>query len=237
MHEPALVTVFFHWLLKMAGVSDAVLNRFLPDHVVMVLFLLLLAAITLPFLRRRFKVYKPGGFQQILELTVEGIRSLLGDIIGPKSDQHLILLGTYGIFIFVMNISGMIPGLNMPTSSLWVTVPLALTSFAYYNYHGVKTQGLGNYLKHFCGPIIWLAPLMFPIELISHMARPLSLSVRLFGNMFGEHQVSGVFMGLVPALVPIPIMVIGLFAIVLQAFIFMLLSAVYVGGAIEVEDH
>ncbi len=237
MHQPSLVTVFFHWLLQMAGVSEATLNRFLPDHVVMVLFLLLLTAITLPVLRRRFKVYKPGGFQQILELTVEGIRSLLHDIIGHKADQHLILLGTFGIFIFVMNFSGMIPGLNTPTSSLWVTVPLALISFAYYNFHGVKTQGVGNYLKHFCGPILWLAWLMFPIELISHLARPLSLSVRLYGNMFGEHQVTGVFMGLVPALVPIPIMVIGLFAIVLQAFIFMLLSAVYVGGAIEVEDH
>ncbi len=237
MHEPSLVTYFLHMLLSKLGVSDAVLNRFLPDHVVMVLFLVLLAAIALPLLRRRFKVYKPGGFQQILELTVEGIRSLLGDIIGPKADQHLVMLGTFGIFIFVMNFSGMIPGLGLATSSLWVTVPLALTSFAYYNYHGVKTQGVGNYLKHFCGPIWWLALLMFPIELISHCARPLSLSVRLFGNMFGEHQVTGVFMGLVPALVPIPVMVIGLFAIVLQAFIFMLLSAVYVGGAIEVEDH
>ena len=237
MHEPSLVTVFFHWLLKMVGVSDAVLNRFLPDHVVMVLFLVLVAAIALPLIRRRFKVYKPGGFQQILELVVEGIRSLLGDIIGPKADQHLVLLGTFGIFIFVMNFSGMVPGLGLATSSLWVTVPLALISFGYYNYHGVKTQGVGNYLKHFCGQIWWLAVLMFPIELISHCARPLSLSVRLFGNMFGEHQVSGVFMNLVPALVPIPVMVIGLFAIVLQAFIFMLLSAVYVGGAIEVEDH
>jgi F-type H+-transporting ATPase subunit a len=237
MHEPSLVTYFIHMLLKRIGVSDGVLNTYLPDHVVMVLFLVLLAAIALPLLRRRFKVYKPGGFQQILELTVEGIRSLLGDIIGHKADQHLVLLGTFGIFIFVMNFCGMVPGLGLATSSLWVTVPLALISFTYYNYHGVKTQGVGNYLKHFCGPIWWLALLMFPIELISHCARPLSLSVRLFGNMFGEHQVSGVFMSLVPALVPIPVMVIGLFAIVLQAFIFMLLSAVYVGGAIEVEDH
>lgn len=237
MHEPSLVTYFLHMLLKKFGVSEAILHTYLPDHVVMVLFLVALSAVALPLIRRRFKVYEPGGFQQILELTVEGIRGLLRDIIGPKADQHLVLLGTFGIFIFIMNFCGMIPGLGLATSSLWVTVPLALISFVYYNYHGVKTQGVGNYLKHFCGPIILLAPLMFPIEIISHCARPLSLSVRLFGNMFGEHQVSGVFMGLVPALVPIPVMVIGLFAIVLQAFIFMLLSAVYVGGAIEVEDH
>jgi F-type H+-transporting ATPase subunit a len=237
MHEQSLITLLVHRMLSRGGVPDSVLQRFLPDHVVMVLFILLLAAVFLPLLRRRFRVYQPGGAQQILELAVEGIRSLLHDIIGHKADRHLVLLGSFGMMILVMNFSGMIPGLTTPTSQLWVTVPLALTSFCYYNFNGIRAQGVGNYLKHFCGPILWLAWLMFPIELISHLARPLSLSVRLFGNMFGEHMVSGVFMGLVPQLVPIPIMALGMFAIVLQAFIFMLLSAVYVAGAIEVEEH
>ena len=117
-----------------------------------------------------------------------------------------------------------------------MTVGCALVVFLYYNYLGVRKQGLVSYLKHFAGPVPLMAPLMVPIEIISHLARPFSLSVRLFANIFGEHQVVAVFFGLVPFIIPLPIMALGVFASFLQAFIFMVLTMIYIAGAVS-EEH
>ena len=187
-------------------------------------------------MRRSLSVEQPGKVQQILELVVEFLNSQMEEVIGHGGKKYLPMVATIGFFILLMNLCGQIPGFASPTSSINVTVGCALVVFLYYNYLGARKQGLVAYLKHFAGPVPLMAPLMVPIEIISHLARPFSLSVRLFANIFGEHQVAAVFFALIPFIVPIPIMALGLFTSVLQAFIFMVLTMVYIAGAVS-EEH
>ena len=132
---------------------------------------------------------------------------------------------------------GLIPGLAAPTSNINVPAGCAIVVFLYYNIQGMREQGILKYLKHFMGPVWWLAPLMIPIELISHLARPFSLTVRLFANIFAEELLIVVFFGLVPLLLPLPFMVYAIFGGMLQAFIFIVLTMVYLAGAVATEDH
>jgi len=163
--------------------------------------------------------------------------SLLREIIGHEGDRYLYIIGSFAVFIFISNIFGLFYFLQPPTSNPNTTFALALTSFLYYNYQGIKTQGLLHYLKHFGGPVWWLFPLMFVIEIIANFARILSLGMRLFGNIFGEHTATGIFSGLVPILVPWPMMALGIFGALLQTFVFIMLTMVYISGAIAVEEH
>ena len=149
--------------------------------------------------------------------------------------QHVVLLGTFFIFILISNLIGIIPGFESPTQAIDVTAGCAVVSFLYYNFVGIRKNGLG-YFKHFVGPIPALFFLMIPIEIISHLARPLSLSIRLFANMYAGEKVTLVFLGLVPLAVPAIFMGLHVFVAILQAYIFMLLSAMYVGGAVA-EEH
>jgi F-type H+-transporting ATPase subunit a len=185
----------------------------------------------------------PGPVQNFVEVVVEGFVGLLGQIIGRQGPQFLPLIGTVGLFIFTSNLLDIIPipGLPPPTSNLNTTVALALTVFVAYNYFGIRRHGLGTYLRHFCGPIWWLAPLMFPIELIGHLARPISLSIRLFGNIFGEESVIVILISLawlvMPYFIWLGIMLpLSLFTAAVQTFIFIMLSMVYIAGAVE-EGH
>ncbi|MGD0781349.1 MAG: F0F1 ATP synthase subunit A [Candidatus Aminicenantales bacterium] len=143
------------------------------------------------------------------------------------------LVGTVGLFVFFCNLLGLIPGLMSPTSKLNVTVGCALAVFVYYHVQGMKAQGPLTYLKHFMGPIPALAPLMLPIELISHFSRPVSLSIRLFSNIFAEEVLIVVIASLIPILLPLPFMALSIFTAVLQAFVFVLLSCIYIAGAVE----
>jgi F-type H+-transporting ATPase subunit a len=168
---------------------------------------------------------------------------LLDQIIGRQGRQFLPLIGTAGLFIFTSNLLDIvpIPGLPPPTSNLNTTVALAVTVFIAYNYFGIRKHGLLNYLKHLCGPLWWLAPLMFPIELIGHLARPISLSIRLFGNIFGEESVIVILISLawlvMPYLIWLAIMLpLSMFTAVVQTFVFIMLSMVYIAGAVE-EGH
>jgi F-type H+-transporting ATPase subunit a len=145
------------------------------------------------------------------------------------------------MFIFILsgNLMGLIPGLMSPTSNFNVTLGCALTVFVYYQFHGFKEQGVVGYLKHFLVPAgapIWIAPIYLPIEIISHLSRVLSLSVRLFGNIFGEDLVILIIASIVPFLVPLPMMVLGLITSALQAYIFAMLTTIYLAGAV-VLDH
>ena len=135
------------------------------------------------------------------------------------------------------NLFGLFFFLQPPTGSLSATVALAVVSFLYFNIEGVREHGLGGYLKHFMGPLIWIAPLFFVIEIIGTFARILSLSLRLFMNIFGEHTTTNVFASLVPVVVPWPMMALGIFTAFLQAYVFALLSGVYVGAAVAHEEH
>ncbi len=218
----------------------AVQHRFawdIPDHVIMALLVLLISSTVFPLATRRLSKDNPSGFQHFLELIVGGLRSLLLDIIGPHAERFLYVIGGFATFIFLSNIFGLFFFLQPPTSNPNTTFALALCAFLYYNYQGIKAQGLGHYLKHFAGPVPLLAPLMIPIEIIGHLARILSLGMRLFGNIFGEHTVTGVFMGMLPFVLPWPMMGLGIFGAFLQTFVFIMLTMVYIAGAVTAEEH
>jgi F-type H+-transporting ATPase subunit a len=209
----------------------------IPDHVVMALLVLLISIIVFPLMARRISRDNPGNFQQILELVVSGLKGLLHDIIGHDGDRFLYIIGGFAAFIFVSNIFGIFFFLQPPTSNPNTTFALAITAFLYYNWQGFRTQGVVHYLKHFMGPLPILAPLMIPIEIIGHLARILSLGMRLFGNIFGEHSATGIFMGILPFVIPWPMMGLGIFGAFLQTFVFIMLTMVYLAGATVVEEH
>jgi F-type H+-transporting ATPase subunit a len=209
----------------------------IPDHVIMAALVLLISCIIFPIASRRISKENPGPLQHILELTVQGLKDLLHDVVGKEGEPFLYIIGAFAVFIFISNIFGLFYFLQPPTSNPNTTFALAITSFLYYNYQGIKTQGLLHYLKHFGGPVWWLFPLMFVIEIIANFARILSLGMRLFGNIFGEHTATGIFSGLVPILVPWPMMALGIFGALLQTFVFIMLTMVYLSGAVAVEEH
>jgi F-type H+-transporting ATPase subunit a len=209
----------------------------IPTQAVMFSLVILFTVVILTILRGKLSTDSPTTKQQTLEVGVEAIRNLLTDLVGPKGLQHFPVIATFGLLILVSNLMGFIPGLISATANLNVTLALAITSFLYYNYIGIKENGIVGYLKHFMGPVALLAPLMFLIELVSHFARILSLSLRLFGNIYGEEQVSGVISGLVPWVVPILLMPLALLASVLQTFIFIVLSMLYLGEMTHHEDE
>ena len=190
--------------------------------------------------RSRLSVENPGKLQIVLEDGVGAVNGLLEEWIGPKGRQFLPLVATLGVFILVGNYMGLIPGLMAPTSSINVTLGCALTIWVYYHYQGVRAQGIVAYLKHFAmppGSPVFIAPLMFVIEIISHLSRVMSLSLRLFGNIFGEELVILILFTIIPFFIPLPMMLLGLVTGGLQAFIFMLLSVIYLQGAVAVEHE
>lgn len=210
----------------------------IPDHVIMALLVFLICLIGLPLLTRRLSKDDPGTAQHALEMLVGGLKGLLDDIIGHGAAQRfLYIIGGFAVFIFLSNIFGLFFFLQPPTSNPNTTFALSITAFLYYNFQGVRQQGIVHYVKHFMGPIWWLAPLMFPIEIIGHLARILSLGMRLFGNIFGEHMATGIFMGMVPFIVPWPMMGLGIFGALLQTFVFIMLTSVYLAGAVATEEH
>ena len=220
------------------AIAKPILGFAVPDHVIMALLVLLISSIVFPLAARRFSKDNPGGFQQFLEIIVSGLKALLEDIVGHgASKKFLHIIGGFACFIFVSNLFGLVFFLQPPTGNPNTTFGLGLTAFLYYNYQGIKTQGLGHYLKHFMGPMPLLAPLMLPIELIGHFARILSLGMRLFGNIFGEHTATGIFMGMLPFVLPWPMMGLGIFGAFLQTFVFIMLTMVYIGGAVAAEEH
>ncbi len=183
----------------------------------------------------------PGPLQNFAEVVIEGFFGLLDQMIGRQGRQFLPLVGTAGLFILTSNLLANIPGFQPPTANWNTTIALAVTVFISYNYFGIRKHGLVNYLKHFCGPIWWLAPLMFPIEFIGHLARPVSLSIRLFGNIFGEESVVTILLGLswlvMPYLIWLGVMLpLSLFTAAVQTFVFIMLTMVYIAGAVE-EGH
>ncbi|HXT19946.1 MAG TPA: F0F1 ATP synthase subunit A [Thermoanaerobaculia bacterium] len=208
----------------------------IPDHVVMSLFVVSLLLVIFIPVGLALREENPSRFQVFIEQLVGGLRGMIEAQVGHGAgDRYLALIGGFTLFIFTSNVMGLFFFLNPPTANVNVTFGLAGISFVLYNVIGIRKHGF-SYIKHFLGPIWWLTPLFFVIELISHAARWLSLGLRLFGNMTGEHMVSGVFNRLVPLLAPLPIMALGLFAAVIQTFIFIMLTTVYIAGA-EAEEH
>jgi F-type H+-transporting ATPase subunit a len=181
----------------------------------------------------------PFGTQNVFETLFEGVASLMEDTLGPEGRPYFPLIFTLAIYIFLSNVIGILPGFMAPTSNINTNVGCALTVFLATHYIGLKKNGL-KYLEHFTGPIMWLAPLMVPIEIISHLARPLSLTLRLFGNITGEELVLGVLMLLCLQLfLPLPwaMQLFVIFGSFIQAFVFVLLTMIYIAGSLEGHDN
>jgi F-type H+-transporting ATPase subunit a len=215
-------------------------HEVIPNYLVMTMLIVVVVAVVCLVMRSRLSVENPGKFQILLEDGVSAVVGLLEEWIGPDGRRYLPLIATLGLFILLGNYAGLIPGLMAPTSNINVTVGLAITTWVYYHFQGLKKQGIVNYVKHFAvppGAPVWMAPLMLIIEGISHTSRLLSLSLRLFGNIFGEEMVIVIIGSLVPFIFPLPFMFLGLVTGGLQAFIFVLLSIIYLQAAVAVEHE
>ncbi len=226
------------------GVGNAILKLLgqptdkhpFANFMVMEILVLLVIVLLFAFLRPRLSVDRPGKLQQSMELIYNFVHGESEDAVGHGGSKYLPFFGTLFLFILISNLIGIIPGLESPTIDPSVPAGCALAAFCYYNAMGFIEQGPGKYLAHFAGPMPLLAPLMVPIELISHMARPLSLTVRLYANMYAGEQVTLVFLGLTYFVVPAVFMGLHVFVSLLQAYIFMLLTMMYVSGAVS-HDH
>jgi F-type H+-transporting ATPase subunit a len=203
-----------------------------PWYTVMFIIACIIAVVLIFLFRRKLSEDEPGSGQQTLEVGVLAIRNMLADIVGPHGLKYFPVVATFAILILVSNLMGFFPLFKTPTASTSVTFALGISSFLYYNYIGIKENGLFGHLKHFAGPIWWIAPLIFLIEIIGNLVRPLSLGLRLFGNMFADEAVSENIANLFPGktnwIVPVFLMPLGLFVALIQTFVFTLLSMVYI---------
>jgi F-type H+-transporting ATPase subunit a len=235
------------WITKLfndhlAGLGNSLLGmvgahadpRPWANFVVMQFVVVLLLMGVVALLRWRLAADRPSGFQQTFELIYEFVDGQAEDQVGHAGRRYMGYFGTIFLFILASNLIGIVPCFESPTQNPSVTAGCALTTFIYYNLVGIQAQGF-LYPATFAGPVWWLAPMMVPIEIISHMARPLSLTIRLYANMFAGEKVTMAFLGL--TLFPIPVIFMGLHAFVgaIQAYIFMVLTMVYVSGAVAHE--
>ncbi|HJQ24428.1 MAG TPA: F0F1 ATP synthase subunit A [Blastocatellia bacterium] len=213
----------------------------IAEHVVWAVLAFLIAVALVWFLRGKLSVDRPSRGQQLLEVTVEQLRNLLDQVIGPYGHRYLPVIGGFAVFILIGNLMGQIPGLGAPTENINVTGALGITSFIYYIATGFRQQGL-KYLKHFAGGLTGatlyaMGWMIFIVELVSNSVRPVTLSLRLFVNMFADQKIGEAFLGLVAPLVPIFTIVLGLFVAFIQTFIFIMLSMVYLSETVPHEEH
>ncbi len=229
-----LWTTFF---AKFDTTPEAVFGPYTPEtaipwYTVMFVIACILSVVIIWILKGRLSAEEPGHGQQTLELAVLAVRSQIADIIGPHGLKYFPVVMTFAVLILVSNLMGLFPLFMSPTAAVSVTFALGITSFVYYNYIGIKENGLLGHLKHWAGPIWWIAPLIFVIEGISNFIRPFSLGIRLFGNMFADEQVASTVAGLYPTLthwvVPAALMILGVFVSFIQTFVFILLSQLYI---------
>jgi len=184
--------------------------------------------------RFSLSVETPNGLQHLAEMTNEFVTDQGEQIIGHEHARFTSYLTALGLFILVSNLVGVIPGLESPTSNIVVPLGFALTTFAYYHYQGVRANGFG-YIKQFLGPLWWLSWLLFPIEIISHSARILSLTVRLYANIFAGDLLTLVFFSLIPVGIPLVFLGLHMGVAIVQAYVFFLLAAIYLSMAVAHE--
>lgn len=203
----------------------------IPWYTVMFIIACILSVLLILLFRRKLSTDDPTPGQQTLEVGVLAVRGMLEDIVGPHGLQYFPVVMTFAILILISNLMGFFPLFMSPTSATSVTFALGLSSFLYYNGIGIKENGLFGHLKHFAGPIWWISPLIFPIELISNFIRPFSLGIRLFGNMFADEKVMETISHMAPPItywvVPVFLMPLSLFVAFIQTFVFVLLSQLY----------
>jgi len=212
----------------------------IPWYTVMFFIACILSVVIIWILKGKLSESEPGHGQQTLELSVLAVRNMIQDIIGPHGLQYFPVVMTFAVLILVSNLMGLFPLFMSPTSATSVTFALGLSSFLYYNYIGIKENGIGGHLAHLAGPIWWIAPLIFPIELISNLIRPFSLGIRLFGNLFADEKVLETLSGLAPPytwFAPILLMPLSVFVALIQTFVFILLSQLYISEVSHAPHH
>jgi F-type H+-transporting ATPase subunit a len=234
----------------------------IPEHVVMVLVVFVIGAVGTLWLRPRLSVENPGAVQQVAEMLFTnplgfGIRDLLEENTGHAAMKYVPMVGSITIFILLSNLLSVIPAFTAPTAAISVPLGCAIVTFLYFNWQGIRHHGVFGYLGHFAGSIWWLSPLMFPVEIISTCARILSLTVRLWANIFAsdllyviflgllmqpvlwgweQTPVVGAVLGLFPALIPLAFIGLHIFVAIIQTYVFTLLPAIYIGMA-TAEEH
>lgn len=205
-------------------------------HVTYTWVIIILLAVISLLVSRKLELVPERGGQNFFEVVVEGIANFMDENMGHGGRRYLPLIGSLAFFILTSNLIGLIPGFLSPTANVNTNAAMAVTVFLTYHYIGIQKHGVVNYLKSFTGPLWWLAPLIFPLEIIAHLARPLTLTLRLFGNIKGEDLVLIILASLVPLLLPVPMMFLAIFTSIIQTVIFSLLSMFYIAGALE-EHH
>jgi F-type H+-transporting ATPase subunit a len=234
----------------------------IPQHVVMGMVVLLIGTLVALFLRSRLSAERPGASQQVAEMLLTnplgiGIRDLLEENTGHHAPQFIAFVGTISIFVLISNLLGAFPFFASPTGNVSVPLACAILTFLYFNWQGIRHHGMGGYLKHFAGPVWWLSPLIFPVEIISTTARLLSLAVRLWANIFASDMIYGIFLsllagpalwgwakspvlgvvlGVFPAVLPLAFIGLHIFVSIIQAYVFTILPSVYIGMA-TAEEH
>ena len=240
------------WLTRLfndnlAGLGNSVLSlvrahaenpaRPWTNFITMQILVAIIIVVLFAVLRPRLSMDRPGKTQHLFEVIYTFLHDEAHSSIGHEGPRFLPFLGTLFIFILFCNLIGIIPGFESPTMNPSVPAGCAVLVFIYYNFMGFKQQGIAKYMAHFAGPIWWLAPFMVPIEIISHMARPLSLTIRLFANMLAGEKVTVVFLGLTYLIAPAVFMGLHVFVSFLQAYIFVLLTMMYLSETVPHEQH
>jgi len=233
------------FLAKFGTNAEAAFGPYTPDnaipwYTVMFIIACILSVIIIWILKGKLSESEPGSGQQTLEVSVLAVRNMIEDIIGPHGLKYFPVVMTFAVLILVSNLMGLFPLFMSPTSATSVTFALGLGSFLYYNYIGIAENGLFGHLKHLAGPIWWIAPLIFPIELISNLIRPFSLGIRLFGNLFADEKVLETVAGLAPPITwfaPILLMPLSVFVALVQTFVFILLSQLYISEVSHAPHH
>jgi F-type H+-transporting ATPase subunit a len=235
---------------KFGTTPEAVFGAYTPEnaipwYTVMFVIACILSLAIIWILKGQLSEEKPGHGQQTLEVAVLAVRSMIEDIIGPQGLKYFPVVMTFAVLILVSNLMGLFPLFMSPTAAVSVTFALGLSSFLYYNWIGIKENGIFGHLKHLWGPIWWIGPLIFPIELISNFIRPFSLGIRLFGNLFADEKVVHTVSGLAPPYTwvgPLLLMPLSIFVAFIQTFVFILLSQLYLsevshGSHDEHDEH
>jgi F-type H+-transporting ATPase subunit a len=228
----------WQWFLgKFGSTPEAAFGAYTPEnaipwYTVMFVIACILSVLVIWILKGKLSEDEPGHGQQTLELGVLAVRDLISDVIGPHGAKYFPVVMTFAVLILISNLMGMFPLFMSPTAATSVTFALGISSFIYYNYIGISENGILSHLGHLAGPIWWIAPFIFLIELISNFIRPFSLGIRLFGNMFADEKVADTIAHLFPPytyfLVPVLLMPLGVFVALVQTFVFTLLSQLYI---------
>ncbi|MCO5112782.1 MAG: F0F1 ATP synthase subunit A [Bdellovibrionaceae bacterium] len=226
----------FSWATQLPGVTDSNMHVALAAGAVGLMTILAVAAnVALGKGKEAVTPAPKLSIKGLFEQLTEFIGSMTDTVVGPEGRPYVPMFATIFFFILINNIFGLVPSLGTASENINTGLAVGLFVFVVYNAFGIKEHGLG-YVKHFMGPIWWLAPLILVVELFSHLVRPLSLSIRLRANMLADHSVLGIFTDLVPYVVPVPFYILGLFVSCMQAFIFTVLTMIYVSMALS-HDH